>query len=170
MCMWRSSRQGPANILAKNNGRKKFANSLNCCHCSMLKRFKHRGSRIKSRGLSFECQLNFERYCICWTLDRVQGFLTVKVWLHDALWNKLHLLTKFHHCLLLLLLLLCFQVMPRYQSSYGIEDKMHINLRNTESLLQWKEGSAVMAVALTNSNHMTVGTTNIIAQLKDGHP
>ena len=30
---------------------------------SILERFEHRGSRIESRGSSFECQLTFERYC-----------------------------------------------------------------------------------------------------------
>ena len=30
---------------------------------SRLERFEHRGSRIESRGSSFECQLTFERYC-----------------------------------------------------------------------------------------------------------
>ena len=30
---------------------------------SIFERFKHRGSRIKSQGSSFECQLTFERYC-----------------------------------------------------------------------------------------------------------
>ena len=47
--------------------------------------------------------------------------------------------------------------MGRCQSSYGTEGKMLTDLMIMVNLSQWKEESVVMAVALTNSNHMKVG-------------